>query len=238
VGLQAGIDFPVLLGPQSAFILGVLGGYMNSTVAFKNSTTNSNATYRGGTVGAYATFLHGGFFADLLFKADLLDMKFNNDVLGANSANIANYGAHLDVGYRFPVWATAFVEPLASVEYVRSEFGNLVVPGSVVRFGNDDTTRGRLGLRFGATSNFGTVRVEPSVTGSVWHRFSGDNPATVTSAGVGFGFTDRTTDKTYGEVGAMLNIFAGNASGFVKADVRFGEKLFGAGGKIGVRYQW
>jgi len=39
------------------------------------------------------------------------------------------------------------------------------------------------------------------------HRFSEGNSATLTSGGANFQFNDLTTTRTYGEVGAMLNVF-------------------------------
>src|SRR5437588_9390029 len=104
--------------------MGLMAGYVGSKVGFDDSLTST--TFSGGNVGAYATLLHGGFFADFLAKADVLDMKFNNNIFGAQSVGVVTYGARLDTGYRFN-WHTAwFAEPLATIEYVKSDLSNLV----------------------------------------------------------------------------------------------------------------
>ena len=46
--------------------------------------------------------------------------------------------------------------------------------------------------------------------------------------------------KVFGEVQASVNFFDLNSglSGFVRADLRFGEDLLGGSGKAGIRYTW
>jgi autotransporter family porin len=237
-GVQAGIDFPVLTSPSSAVVLGVMAGYVHSKVEFDHSP--SQATFEGGNVGVYATYLDGNFFADALFKADFLDMRFSNAVLGRDTADVTNYGARLDMGYRFNVAPAWFVEPLATIEYVTTEMDGLRFGGNRVAFEDNDSTRGRLGLRLGTQWQLFGHRVESSIIGSLWHRFSDENAATLTSTGETFSFRDHSSTETYGEIGTMHNIFslAGNASAFIKSDIRFGDDLLGTSLKAGVRIQW
>jgi outer membrane autotransporter protein len=215
-----------------------MGEYVRSKVDFNHSSTE--ATFEGGSVGAYATYLNGNYFADLLVKADLLNLAFDNYVLGSRDADVTSLGGRLDLGYRFNLPGTWFAEPLATVEYVSTDFSNLSYPGAVVSFDDQDSPRGRLGLRVGTPWTLFGYRAEWSVIGSVWHRFTEENSVTLTSSGSAFSFADREADKTYGEVGAMLNLFAadGRTSAFAKTDVRFGENLLGTSIKAGLRYQW
>jgi outer membrane autotransporter protein len=239
VGVEAGFDFPVAMSDQTVVLLGVTAGYVGSKVDFNDD--RNDATLIGPNVGAYATLLHGGLFVDLLFKADLLEMRYTNAVLGRHTADVNTWGGHLDIGYRFAGASGWFMEPLGTLTYVKNDFTDLVVPGSLVRFDDNDSFMGRLGLRVGQTLHYGSYNLEPSITISVWHEMSSDNTAALTSSGTTFVFTDRTMDKTYAEVSTQLNLFNLNnkVTGFAKADMRYGtDDLFGVTGKLGVRYSW
>jgi outer membrane autotransporter protein len=66
-GFQGGLDgvIPGPLGGDSV-IAGLLGGFVRSDLDFKGAP--DNASYEGNTLGAYLTYLNGGFHADLLFQ--------------------------------------------------------------------------------------------------------------------------------------------------------------------------
>jgi outer membrane autotransporter protein len=150
---------------------------------------------------------------------------------------VRNYGARLDTGYRFGS-ERFFIDPQATLEYVYTDVDDLEVAGT--RLVSDGRTlRGRLGARLGTTTNVGGSRVEASIMPSVWHLLDGDSDVTVVSGGQSFGLVDRR-EKTYGEISGIMNMFgaADNASGFIKADYRFGGDVKGYGLRAGFRLNW
>jgi outer membrane autotransporter protein len=191
-------------------------------------------------MGAYATFLNGGFFADSLVMANFTDMQFRAFNLPNLHSDVLTFGSHLDVGYRFNMPGGWFAEPLGSIEYVKAVFDDLVVPATTIGL-DGDSLRGRLGARFGTSWMSGTLRLEPSLTLSLWHLFQGHSVATLTSGGFIFDLNDPNLQRTYGEIGGALNVFdvATRWSGFLKGDIRFGENDYvGGSAKGGFRYQW
>ena len=98
-GAQGGID-GVTAGPFGGdlVIAGLLGGYVHSGLTLDH--TPDQATYEGGTVGGYLTYLNAGFHADLLLKADLLTMTYEQ---GALSDDVAarSLGGSVEVGYKY-----------------------------------------------------------------------------------------------------------------------------------------
>lgn len=246
-GFMAGADF----GREGVFtrdgtvLFGVLGGYVASDLSFDASP--SSATYSGGTVGAYATYLTGNWYVDALFKADFLSMDYKAPTLfGAGyfgqSTNATNLGFVVDAGYRFFRWGSSgFVDALGTLSYVNTNISDLaLVPGTLVDFGNNDSLRGSVGARVGSQiADGGTYRVEASLTGRLWYEFLGDNAITLFNPGVPFSTADNF-DGLFGEVGAGVNIFGKDNgwNGFANAALKFGDSYTAGSAKGGVRYQW
>ncbi|MFG1382370.1 hypothetical protein V5F55_12295 [Xanthobacter sp. V3C-4] len=246
-GFMAGADFGKegVFNSNDAVVFGVLGGYVASDLNFSGSPSTAN--YTGGTVGVYATYLNNNWFLDALFKADFLSMDYQAPTLvGAGyfgqSPDAKNYGFVVDTGYRFYKWGTSgFVDGLATLSYVNTNISNLsIVPGTLVDFGNNDSLRGAIGARVGATAyDAATYRIEASLTGRLWYEFLGDNAVTIYNPGVPFTTVD-SFNGLFGEVGLGLNYFAKDSgwNGFTNADIKFGESYVAGSAKGGVRYQW
>ncbi len=98
-----------------------------------------------------------------------------------------------------------------------------------------DAFKGRVGARVGTTYMGNGFKWEPSLTASVWHRFTGENFATISSGGANLDLVDANQTKTYGEIGGALNMFhLGSVwSGFIKGDYRFGDNYSGGSVKGG-----
>ncbi|WP_158817070.1 ParB-like protein [Methylocapsa sp. S129] len=234
-----------LLNRDDTLLMGVTGGYINSTQSFKGSS--ATATYQGGSVGVSATYLNQNFFVDTLLKADFLNLNFSDSALsgyGANQqkANVANYGAIIDAGYRFSFNRTTFVEPLATLAYVSSHIGGLTLAGSQIGFGDNDILRGRLGLRGGSMLfENADFRIDGSASASYWARLSGSAMATINS-GVGAPLLTISDKQVagYGELGLGLNIASQTSgwSGFVKGDYEFASGFNAGSIKGGVSYKF
>jgi len=255
-GAQIGADFAAFNWATGTVFAGILGGAEDSTVNFNSG---GSVHFRGGNIGVYTTYLNAGWFADGLFLANFMTADFNSspDLQGlgltgfGSNTNVQQFGGHLDMGYRFQ-WNPWFFEPQATIEVVHTEFcGSTAIncvnnPGVI--FANtvvsmDDTSvAGRLGGRVGFTGwQWAGWIIEPSVTGSVWENFTGNNVASLTSNGFVLDLTDAGQHRTLGEVGGMVNVFGGPASGwsgFVKGDYRFASGFSDGSVKGGLRYQW
>jgi len=240
-GFLGGLD----IGDEDVFasgdtlLFGVMGGYIDSSLDFRASTTSID--YSGGTVGVYATYLNKGFFADALFKADILTATYSAPSLGVEEdARVRTYGFTLDTGYRFELPSSLFIEPVATLSYAKTRSRDLDLPGATVEFGDNESFRGSLGVRFGGeVARTDTYRLEASVTGRIWDEFKGQNSAVIYNAGDPLTVRD-SFNSAFGEVGATLNVYSADDhwSGFVNGAYKFNGDAQTGSVKAGLRYSW
>ena len=176
-GFQGGLDgvIPGPLGGDSV-IAGILGGFVRSDLDFKGAP--DNASYEGNTLGAYLTYLNGGFHADLLFKTDLVTVTFDQGPLTTDFDATA-IGGSFELGYKFDLGSGLFANPLGQLAYVSSRIDDGWVGSAPVAFDDGDSLRGRAGLRLGLLETVGSLAVEPYVEAYLVHEFTGDDRAWV-----------------------------------------------------------
>jgi hypothetical protein len=227
--------------PYDSFVVGVMGGAVNSNVDF--NSLPANFRYSGATAGLSATYLNRGFFVDVLVKGDFLRLDTEGLPAGfaTNTVNSVTWGSMGSVGYHAG-WGALFVEPMATLAYTRTVIDTIGIPaaGVNVSFGDQETLRGALGARFG-----GYLWEDPqhslqaSIVARAWDQFRGNNNAFIANAGLPFGLTDQFTG-TFGEVAGHLDFLAKGSgwSGFTAAGVKFNKDFVTASGKAGIRYQF
>jgi len=237
-GAQGGADV-VLLRPNSgygALFVGVMGGFVESDMSF--NATKDKANFDGGSVGVYGTYVAGPWYADLLFKADLLDLTYKTSFQSTKASSDADsFGIRFDTGYRFNTGPGFFLDPQGTLAWVDSDVGNLSLLNATTNFSDGESLRGRLGLRAGYSWLTGATIVEPFAVASVWHEFEGNNKVALMSNGFTLAFND-SLDETWGEIGGGLNVFSGGGSAFVKADALVGSDLEGWKVTGGGRLAW
>ena len=240
IDFQMGIDFGKrdLLSAGDVLVFGMLGGFVHADLDYDQLARQFD--FSGGQVGAYATYLKGGFFVDTLLNVHLYEL--DTATLGFPSSLDANtVGLRTDTGYRFGSFSGGmFIEPLATIEVTWADIDGFSLGGNTVSFDNDANVRGRLGLRAGTTTEaWDSTLMEPFVTGSLWGNLTDDNQATLVSTGRTFTFQDQL-DDVWGEVSAGVNFFnvSQTTAVFAKLDVTFGDDVTGVGGKAGMRVNW
>jgi outer membrane autotransporter protein len=236
--IMGGADVVIshLTSANDGLIAGLLGGGIESHVDLKGSPTRDKFT--GGTFGGYGTYLTGPWFADLIVKADFLDLNINNPAF-VQTAHLTNYEVVSKIGYKIDMPDKFYVEPTGGLEWVRTVFDHpTALTATTVPLDNGEALRARVGARFGTEWITNNVRVEPSVAVFAYDDVHVSHAAlSVGAAGIVLP-TDQ--GKVRGEVQAAVNFFnlQTGLSGFVRGDTRFGEDLFAAGARAGVRYQW
>jgi outer membrane autotransporter protein len=174
--------------------------------------------------------------------ANFVSVQYSHSALLNTNGNATSFGGHIDMGYRIPFQGNWFLEPLATIDAVHTEFRDVNLQGVSVDLNtNNDSVRGRLGARVGTTFVNGNYRIEPSITGGVWHSFSGDNIASISSGMYTLNLTDVDSHQTYGEIGGAVNVFdmASRWNAFIKGDFRFSSNDYTGGSvKGGVRFNW
>jgi hypothetical protein len=261
-GMQAGFDFAAQKTGYENFVFGFMAGALDSKVSFASGT---GAKFSGGNLGAYATLINGGLFADALLMANFMNLNYQHSTLISDTdASVFSVGGHFDVGYRFNFGGYAsqptydprmitkapyvaperwnwFVEPLGTIEAMWTHFHNFDLPGVDLDMNaNSVDLRGRLGARIGTSIVRGGYKFEPSLTLSLWHSFAGENFVDMTSDCYTISLNDANSHLTYGEVGLALSVLdlGSRWSAFVKGDYRFADDYYGGSVKLGARFQW
>jgi hypothetical protein len=234
-GFQAGIDheFEGTVA-DGVLIAGVLGGYVTSKADFNNG---DSVTFAGPQVGVYASWIKGGLYVDGLVKGDFLKADYN--VAGTDAdTDSSTIGARVETGYRFLTATGMFIEPNASLAYAHTKIDDINVSGTPVNFDNGNGLEGKLGARFGGSSQKDGVKYDPYVSVGLVGELLGQNTVFLDS-GPGLLIED-DAPGVFGEVGVGINIFSSKSgwTGFAKADLRVGDDYFGGTGKIGANWAW
>lgn len=220
------------------WMVGVMGGYLRSELNFDHSA--SSADFQSGAIGAYVTYLQGGWFIDGQFMANIGNVKYSGSQSVKEHSNLTAIGGVIDAGYRV-TRGNAFIEPGATLSYVNANIDAMDLYDTSVNFSNGDSLRGRLGVRLGTTIARERAKYEPFIGVSALYEFLGSNTADVTSGD----FLLKATDDRSGALGEVtggVNVFSLTSNGvsaFAKGNVQFGKDDFvGYGGSLGVRVDW
>jgi hypothetical protein len=237
--LIGGVDVLSVRGADTAFVLGLQGGYVDSNMRFNGPTT---ANITGSTWGVYGTYLAGGLFIDAIANGNWLNMTVASRprVFFNVSDRVRNLGGQVEAGYAMPFGGGAFFEPLGLLAYEQSNFSNLQLPGAVEQINNVSSFRGALGGRIGANAAFPYYRVKVALTGRVWDEFDGAANTILSSPGApNFLFGD-SVKGVFGEVQGEANIFANHSglSAFVNGGYKFKTRWREETVTLGARYTW
>jgi outer membrane autotransporter protein len=234
-GVMAGVDFGKETGMNQAWMFGIMGGYTGSNLDFDG--TGTEVEYQQGSIGAYITYINGGFFADVAVKGDFGSIDYSTQFGGTADADYVSIGVIGDVGYRHNMSSGWFIEPKATLAYVNTDIDDINVLGTGISFEDGDSVRGRLGARIGTQMQKGSSLIEPYLEANVWNEFEGNYNATLASGGFGIPVM-YDAEGVFGEVTAGADIInVGNGwNAFGRASVQFGDDgLFGVSGNAGFR---
>ncbi len=240
-GGQIGFDVSGGSGDRGGFAFGVTGGYINSSMNFDGSSDRLRFDVVNG--GVYGSFTSGNIFVNALGKYDYF--WANSNMPGAGFQDDISggvYGARAEAGIRFGS-DSFFIEPAASISYVKNDFDDLALNGTTIAFDEDDGLRGRAGGRIGGTfATGGGSELAFYVGGNYVHEFQGRDRITLTSGGQTLSFTNNRL-RDYGE--AVLGITIAQSqgiSGFIEgnyirsfSDTNGVRSIDGAGGRAGIR---
>ncbi len=236
-GVLGGVDFGTDATPGDAILFGLLGGYTWSDLDFD---AGGGSKFEGPSVGGYGTFIHGGFYADAVVKADFLDVSIDATPFGQNGSaktNVTNVGGRLESGYK--LGSTFFVEPQGSVSYMNTQFDNISLLGGQVSFNEDESLRGRAGARIGAAFGDANFSIQPDIGASVWHEFMGDNQVDVTGFSFALPTFSDSRDDTWGEVsGGISAVSHSGWSVFARGKWEFADDFRALSVHGGARIAW
>ncbi len=232
-GVVGGADFRADMGGDTSMLFGLMAGYVDSKLNFDESSTSIDTS--GATLGAYASLMNGGFFANVLFKADLLNMDYTAGSLATDDdddANVTSYGVRGDLGYRFG--DTLFVEPMLSADALSTKIDEFSIGGVDIDAGTNESFRAGAGLRAG----YGGDTVRASATARVWNVFSTDNEVEIL-AGVPLGISDDDMEGVYGDVSGQIDVsLSTNTTVYLKGGILFSDDVTKPNASGGFAFTW
>ncbi len=261
-GFQTGFDLGLCNVGGSGWNIhaGVMGGVADisanglsrapTPVSGLEISTRTRATANVPFVGIYSFATNGAFTAELDVRRDFYDVKLSSNdaatglVFVSPNQKLKGDGLSFNgsLSYRWAIGERFHVEPQVGLSKARSSFG--LVPFAT---GSQDFMRidplmslmGRVGLSAGATLPVAEKLVlGPFVSGSLWHEFAKPTRSQTSIGSSGQSFLAETQRVgTFGQVGAGLTISHndGLLSGYVRGDLRFGERLAGKALNAGLK---
>ncbi|MDP3906544.1 autotransporter domain-containing protein [Novosphingobium sp.] len=241
-GGQLGLDISGSSNERGGFALGLTGGYLNSSLNFAGSA--DRVVFEVINAGVYASYSSGNLFFNALGKYDHYWATANTPSAQFEQKFTGNvYGARAELGLRFGS-DSFFIEPAASISYVKNDTRNLTPLGTSIAFDDDDGLRGRIGGRIGTQIDIGGPVMALYAGANYVHEFKGRDIVTYSGGGQTLTYTnDRLRD--YGEAVVGMTI-AQNAtvSGFLEANyirsfsTNAGQRnIDGVGGRVGIRFK-
>ena len=230
VGALGGADVAItnILSSSDAFVIGVLGGFASAQV---RNADGSSARVDGPGVGLYSIYVNGGFSTDATFKVDFFDL--NRSVLGTPDLGLSltNYVIAYNVNYKFsttPWW----IEPTVGFSHTSTVWGEA---SRALGLQDGHVLRLQGGIRVGTSYDWNGVMVEPTLAAMLYSDVEIQGGTVAIVAGAPALPTDE--GKIVGQGIAKLNfIWNRNLSSYVEGEVRGREGVFGAAGRLGLRY--
>jgi hypothetical protein len=235
-GAQIGLDLAGKTTDKGGMLFGVTGSYISSKLNGHASTDRTQ--FDSLELGGYASFLSGPLFANLLGQYGHDWIRTNSIAVGySDKLKGDSYGGELQVGARLGK-DSLYVEPSASIAYVRSDIGNLEALGQTIDFDKRDGLRGKLGGRIGSAIKMtggGTATLY--LQASYVHDFKGKNGLDLLSGGSSRSVSGvQPGDYSQGALGVNI-LSAGRASGFIEGDADVGGGVKGGGGRVGISFK-
>jgi hypothetical protein len=233
-GVVGGIDktFSNIFASSDALVIGLLGGDVASGI---NNNDGSFSRLKGTSAGAYLIWVHGGFSIDSTFKADFLDLDQTTTGI-LTPFGLTNYVSALNLNQKY-TYKTWWVEPTVGVSDTRTIWDSA---GHALGISDGNAVRVQGGARFGAQFQWGMIPVDATLTTLLYDDVSitGGTLASV----VGGPLVPTGEGLIFGQALGKLNFdWSRDIKGFstfIEGEVRGTSGVFGAGGKLGARYQW
>lgn len=242
-GGQMGLDISGSSGERGGFAFGLTGGYVNSVLKFAG--TADRVKFDVANAGVYASYSSGNLFFNALGKYDHYWATASTPSAGFQQDFSGNvYGARAELGLRFGS-DSFFIEPAASISYVKTDTNDLTPPGTSITFADEAGLRGRLGGRIGSQFDIGGPKMSLYAGANYVHEFKGRDTVTFTGGGQALTYTNARLHD-YGEALVGMTIAQNETvSGFLEANyVRSfsadnGQRgIDGIGGRAGIRFRF
>jgi outer membrane autotransporter protein len=238
-GFQAGVDIISIRGPREAFMGGMFGGFLNSSIS--PETISLSADFEGGTVGGYAAYVRDGLTLSALAKVDFLDLDWKAHALNLDaSTDVNTIGGRIEAAYKHPFLSGgSWLEPYANVTYAQSSWDQFSVLATTFAIDDNDSMLGRFGLRIGGDVRGPTNLARLFVGAGMVYDFDSETTAKIVSGGSTLPLSHDFNSTSLELQGGMKfeDIASGLSVSFTSSG-RFSEDIEEYGGKATMNYRY
>jgi len=232
-GGEAGVDFAL----DDTAGVGIVAGYGDQNGKVKGSREHLDV--QGYNIGAYARVNAGGFFAHVLGKADIYNVKFRfNSAMANTKFDGVSWGFDLRAGYHADM-GSAFLEPMARIAWTHSDLDGFTdVDGAAADYRNAKSAFGEAGLRAGwSMENSSGWTISPYAGAYYRGEMAHGNRVAITSGGSTVNFQDDTAGAHGRFEAGIIGSDSKGLTLFGKAEGLVGD-VHGISGRAGVMFRW
>jgi hypothetical protein len=218
-----------------SLLLGLTGGFDENILRF--SANNDKFSYRGGNIGAYGQWRSGPIFMNVIGRYEHYSLQIDSYSAGFTAKpNGDTWGGKAEIGAYFG--SRLYVEPHASIEYVRSSTDSFTALNSTFAFSDGEGTRGRVGLRVGSLLVQGPSVLRFYLGADAVRELSGSDRVSFTNNGQTVPFLNpRMGSYVQAKIGGSYEI-GPRLRGYVEGIEDFGSHYSGIGAKVGISFKF
>lgn len=236
--IMSGFDLVRGRRDDSAWALGIAGGYIRSDQAF--FTGQVLAQYDGARVGLYGRLARGAWRFDGEVRSDILALRYlASGPEGAGDGRASSLGFQASARYQAVLSPHWTLEPSAAVSLSSTRLSGLTLYGAPLAFSGGDSVRAALGVKLQGRWTVGDWRARAEFTGQVWNEFAGVNTAILAPDDPELAISDRL-GGAWADIGAKLNLTSpdNRAAAYLATGVRVSERYQAANVAAGVTWRW
>ena len=213
---------------SDAAVVGILGGYSSG---YTRNNDRSTGRVEGGSVGWYSVYVNGGFSINSVSKVDFFDST-STSAVNFTRFRLDNFNTSTSINYKFTL-GTWWLEPTAGVSGTWASYDNAAF---ALGMRNGQQVRVQGGLRIGTSTDWNGIRIEPTLLGQLYSDVVVHGGTIVTPTAP---LVPTLQGKLFALGNAKLNFdFGKGVSSYLEAEVRGSDRVFGAAGRAGIRYQF
>ncbi len=219
------------------YVFGFHAGAVRASMERKTSPTTDEID--GTTLGVYGGWWGEALTLDATINTNFLTLEQNRPASEVSSTSVQSVGLRTEAGWRLPMGESFYLQPLASVAWVKADIKRVVQTSFEVEWQGVDSLRAALGLRLGGDLMAGKAKLGYWLTARAWNESGSDTVLTLKTP-----VEDVTMANDLGgsfqEVGLGINVSnqKGTLNVFASGNTQFASGMDDYNFSLGARLRW
>lgn len=219
------------------YIFGFHAGAVRGSLERQSSPTTDEID--GTTLGVYGSWWGQSLTLDATINTNFLTLEQDRPATEISSTSVQSVGFRTEAGWRLPMGASFYLQPLASLAYVKSSIKKVVQTSFEAQWSDIDSLRAALGVRMGGDLMAGKAKLGYWLTARAWNESGADTVVTIKTP-----VEDVTMANDLGgsfqEVGLGVNVSnqKGTLNVFASGNTQFASGMDDYNLSLGARLRW